>query len=90
MPEVLYEGLRISPSHSAMRELMAEGLTLEDVKEVLENGVPAPRKRKRGVIEKLLSKGSKTYNAVVVLCHNEVLKEDIWLLIHFGRFTRRK
>ena len=84
-----YHGLRIAVSDSAMRELVKEGKTLYDVVEILENGHDAPRKRKSGTIEKWLAKGKKTYNAVIVKDYHEILKEDCWVLIHFGKFTRR-
>ena len=84
-----YKGLRIAVSHSAMEELMQEGKTVYDVVEILENGYDALRKRKSGTIEKWLNKGKKTYNAVIVKDYHEILKEDCWVLIHFGKFTRR-
>ena len=84
-----YKGIRIAISHSAMQELMQEGKTIYDVVEILENGYYAPRKRKSGTIEKWLNKGKKTYNAVIVKDYHEILKEDCWVLIHFGKFTRR-
>ena len=85
-----YDGLRIAISHSAMQELMQEGKTIYDVVEILENGYDAPRKRKQGTIEKWIDKGKKTYNAVIVKDYHEILKEDCWVLTHFGKFTRRK
>ena len=85
-----YDGLRIAISHSAMQELMQEGKTIYDVVDILENGYDAPRKRKQGTIEKWIDKGKKTYNAVIVQDYHEILKEDCWVLIHFGKFTRRK
>ena len=84
-----YKGLRIAISHSAMQELMQEGKTIYDVVEILEEGYDAPRKRKQGTIEKWIDKGKKTYNAVIVKDYHEILKEDCWVLIHFGKFTRR-
>ena len=84
-----YKGLRIAISHSAMQELMQEGKTIYDVVGILEKGYDAPRKRKLGTIEKWIDKGKKTYNAVIVKDYHEILKEDCWVLIHFGKFTRR-
>lgn len=84
-----YKGLRIAISHSAMQELMQEGKTIYDVVEILENGYDAPRKRKKGTIEKWMNKGKKTYNVVIVKDYHEIVKEDCWVLIHFGKFTRR-
>ena len=84
-----YEGLRIAISKSAMKELMQEGKTIYDVVEILERGYDAPRKRKSGTRERWFDKGKKTYNAVIVRDYHEILKEDCWVLIHFGKFTRR-
>ena len=84
-----YKGIRIAISGSAMRELMQEGKTIYDVVEILERGYDAPRKRKSGTIEKWHDKGNKTYNAVIVKDYHEILKEDCWVLTHFGKFTRR-
>jgi len=85
-----YKGLRIAISHSAMQELMQEGKTIYDVVKILEEGYDAPRKRKQGTIEKWLDKGKKTYNVVIVKDYHEILREDCWVLIHFGKFSRRK
>ena len=84
-----YKGLRIAVSDSAMRELVKEGKTLYEVVEILENGYDAPRKRKLGTIEKWLDKGKKTFNVVIVKDYHEILKEDCWVLTHFGKFSRR-
>lgn len=83
-----YKGLRIAISHSAMQELMQEGKTIYDVVEILENGYDAPRKRKSGTIEKWIDKGKKTYNVVIVKDYNEILKEDCWVLTHFGKHSK--
>lgn len=84
-----YKGIRIAISHSAMQELMQEGKSIYDVVEILEEGYDAPRKRKQGSIEKWINKGKKTYNVVIVKDYHEILKEDCWVLIHFGKFSRR-
>lgn len=89
MFNIRYRGSRVVVSHSAMRELMKEGKALYDVLEILEEGYDAPRKRKSGTIERWLNKGKKTYNAVIVKDYDEIAKEDVWVLIHFGKFTRR-
>jgi len=68
---------------------MKEAKTLYDVVEVLEQGYDAPRKRKAGTIEKWMDVRNKTFNAVVAKDHNETMKENCWVLIHFGKFTRR-
>ena len=85
-----YKGLRIAVSVSAMNELMKYGMTLHDVAEILENGSDAPRKRKPDTIERWLNKGRKTFNAVIAKNYDNILKEECWILIHVGIFTRRK
>ena len=84
-----YKGLRIAVSNAAMRELMKHEKTIFDVVQILETGFDAPRKRKEGTIEKWLNKGNKTWNAVVVKDYHEILRDECWVLIHFGQFTRR-
>ncbi|HLD04452.1 MAG TPA: hypothetical protein VJG90_01920 [Candidatus Nanoarchaeia archaeon] len=69
---------------------MKEGKALIDVLQVLENGEDAPRKRKKGTLERWLHKGKKTYNAVVVKDYNEQMREEVWVLVHFGKFSRRR
>lgn len=85
-----YKGLRIVVSNSAMTELMKEEKTLYDVVQILEEGYDAPRKRSLGKIERWLDKGNKTFNVVIAKDYDEIMKEDCWVLIHFGKFTRRK
>ena len=85
-----YKGLRIAITNSAMRDLMKEEKTLYDAVKILEEGYNAPRKRKEGTIEKWLDKGNKTFNVVIAKDYDEIMKEECWVLIHFGKFTRRK
>ena len=85
-----YKGLRISVSNPAMIELMKEEKTVYDVVEILDEGYNAPRKRKEGKIEKWLDKGNKTFNVVIAKDYDEILKENCWVLIHFGKFTRKQ
>ncbi len=88
MFEVRYKGKRIEATRSAAEELAQEGKTLLDVKEILEEGYE-PRQRKEGKVEKWLDKGDKTYNAVLAEGYNEVVKEKVWILLHFGKFAKR-
>jgi len=85
-----YQGLCIVVSDAAMRELMKHEKTLYDVVDILEHGYDAPRKRASTVIERWLNKGAKTYNVVVAKDYSSSLAEECWILIHFGKFTRRK
>lgn len=90
MSFVRYKGLVLVPSYAAAQELMREGKELLDALDVLQNGKDAPRKRKKGTFEKWLSKRKKTYNAVIVKDYNEKMQEEVWVLVHFGKFSRRK
>ena len=85
-----YKDLRIAVSDSAMRELFKHEKTLFDVVQVLEEGYDAPRKRKLGVIERWLDKDNKTFNAVIAKDYDNIMKEECWVLIHFGKFTKRR
>ena len=85
-----YQGLRIEITDSAMRELMKEGKTIFHVLKILEEGYDAPRKRREEIIEKWLDRGNKTFNVVVTKSYHEILNEERWILIHFGKFTRRR
>ena len=84
-----YAGLKIVVSYLAMQELLKECKSIDDVVEILEDGQDAPRKRSCDTIERWLSKGGKTFNAVIVKDYNHDLHSDCWVLIHFGRFTRK-
>lgn len=84
-----YQGLRIVATASAARELLEEGKTLHFVLKILCEGHAAPRKRKERIIENWWNKKNKTYNAVIVHEYDYYEKEHIWLLIHFGKFTRK-
>jgi len=85
-----YKGMRIAVSRAAMRELMKESKTLYDVTEILKEGYDSPRKRKPEIVEKWLDRGSKTFEAVIAKDYDEIMKEDVWVLIHFGKFSKRK
>ena len=88
--EIKYKKLKVVATNSAMLELVKEGKNLFDVIQILTEGYNAPRKRKKDVIEKWFDKGKKTYNVVVVYDLQRYSNEDCWLLIHFGKFTKKK
>ncbi len=90
MPVPRFMGLKVAVSGSAMREIFKLGKDLNDVIKVLEQGHDAPRKRAKGTIEKWLGRGNKTYNVVIVKDYHRLLNEDVWVVIHFGKFARRK
>lgn len=89
MFKVTYLGLRLIPTRAAQDELVKYELRIENCKEVLEQGYEA-RKRSKNTIEKWLDCGDKTYNVVVVKDYNNFFKEEVYVIIHIGKFTRRK
>lgn len=89
MFDVRYKGLRLIPSKTAGRELIKYGFMIEDCKEILEKGY-SPRKRAKDTIEKWMDYGNKTYNVVVVKSFNYLYNEEVYLIIHFGEFTKKK
>ena len=84
-----YKGLRIIPSRSAAKEMTILGLTIEDCKKILEFGYNAPRKRAKNKEEKWFNRGNKVYNIVIGKNFHNLYKEEIWTIIHVGRFTKR-
>lgn len=86
--DLTYEGLRLVPSNAAVREMLRYGLMISDCKKILENGYDA-RKRAKGTLEKCIDKGNKTTNVVVVKSVNFTNNEEVYLITHVGRFTRR-
>ena len=86
---VRYAGKRIDVSRAAMRDLMNAGCDLYDALKVLEDGRDSPRKRKAGVIERWLARENKTYEIVVAEDYDEISKERVWKLIHFGIFAKK-
>ena len=89
MFDVRYNELRLIPSRTAARELAEYGFMIADCKEMLEKGY-APRKRKKNTIEKWMDYGNKTCNVVVVKSFNYMYNEEVYLIIHFGEFTKKK
>ena len=89
MFDIRYKNLRIIPSRSAGSELLRYGFMIEDCREILQKGY-SPRKRKKDTVEKWMDFGNKTYNVVAVKSFNYFYSEDIYLLIHFGEFTKKK
>jgi hypothetical protein len=89
MLDVRYEGLRIAPTRAAQRELFKLGMDIQDCLDILKNGY-SPRKRAKGTVERWLDKGNKTFNVVVAKDYDEIRHEECWVLIHLGKFTKRK
>lgn len=89
MFDVRYKGLRLILSKSAGRELLKYGLMIADCKEILENGYE-PRKRAKDTIEKWMDSGNDTYNTVILKSYNYFYREDVYLIKHVGKFTKKK
>lgn len=84
-----YDGLRLIPSKTAARKLVKHGFGVEDCKEILECGY-SPRRRGKNTIEKWLDYGNKTYNIVIIKSFSFTFNEYVYLITHFGEFTKKK
>ena len=89
MFDIRYKGLKLIPSKSAARELLKYSLMIADCEEILEKGYE-PRKRGKGTEEKWMDFGNKTYNVVVVKSYNYFYNEEVYLIKHIGKFTKKK
>ena len=89
MSTIKYKGLRLIPAISASNELFKYKLDVEDCKEILESGY-GPRKRAKNTTEKWFDIGNKTYNVVIVKVFNQFYGENIYLIIHVGKFTKKR
>ena len=78
-----YEGKPIIPTKTALNELSNLNLDLYAVAEILKNGSEI-RKRSKNVAEKIITRGNKAVNVVVVDMGN------YYKLIHAGEFTLTK
>ena len=45
---------------------------------------------RKGVIERWLDKRNKTFNVVVAKSFNYFYNEEVYLVIHVGKFTKKK
>ncbi|MBI2176159.1 hypothetical protein HYU40_02285 [Candidatus Woesearchaeota archaeon] len=94
MFDVRYKGLRIEVTLAAGRESVSENIDLNDVVEILEDGYDCGTgKRKEGIVEQCLRKGNKVLKAVVAqtsVRYPDGFQEDVWRLIHVGKFTYSK
>jgi len=92
--DVRYKGLRIEVTLSANTELLKLNLDLNDVVEVLEEGFDCGTgKRKEEIIERCIRKSNKVIKAVVArtgVRYSDGFQENVWRLIHVGKFTYSK
>jgi hypothetical protein len=86
-----YKGLQIIPSRSAMKEMVDIGMDLWDIFDVLNSGYDSSTsKRKDGILERCKDKGNKTTKVVVARSHNWALDNDVWVVTHVSKYTRRR
>ncbi|MBI2672012.1 hypothetical protein HYX16_03710 [Candidatus Woesearchaeota archaeon] len=86
---IRYNNLRLIPSKTAAREMLKHGFMTEDCKTTLENSYKS-RKRQEDTTEKWMDLRSKTYNIIVVKSFNHFYGENVYLIKHFGMFTKKK
>ena len=80
-----YQNKEIKATKEAVEELWHLKKDLWNALEILEEGYPCERsKRKKNILERCIRKGKIIYKAVVVDC------DDYWLVIHFGKFVYKK
>lgn len=88
--DVRYKGLRLFPATVAMREMIQEGKDLYFVLKILEQVYDLGTKRSEDVIERCWDRGNKTYKVVIVKDYHNITKEYVYVIIHFGKYGRRK
>ncbi len=87
---VRFDGLRLIFSKAASREAEKYDLNVDDCKRLLKEGYDAPHKRKKGTVERWYHRKNKIWNIVVSKSQNIFLKEEVYLIIHIGCFTRKR
>ncbi|MDP2749761.1 MAG: hypothetical protein Q8O89_02935 [Nanoarchaeota archaeon] len=89
--KVKYKGMMVDLSLHAVREMGSLGIKLSDVKNILETGFNCERsRRKEGTEEKCIIRGNKIIKVVAVRNCNIYNNEEVWLIIHVGRFSFKK
>lgn len=89
--DIEYEGLRIEFTEHASREITSLGLNHFEVLKILEEGFDCQRsKRKEYVREKCIIKRNKIIKVVAARKFNSFFNEDIWLIIHAGKFSLKR
>lgn len=80
-----YQGKEIKATKNASTELWEYKKDLWNVLEIIEEGYPCSRsKRKDNIREMCVTRGNKVYKAVIADCG------EYWLLIHFGMFGYKR
>lgn len=84
-----FEGLKIIPSRTASREMSELKLDIDDCIYILEEGYSVT-KRGKGIVERCLDVGNKTYKVVVAKSYNYILKEEVYLITHVGKTSKKR
>jgi hypothetical protein len=88
---IRYKGLPIRPTRSVYYELKNLNMDLLDVVKILEEGYDCPTgKRKRDTEEKCLDFKNKTIKAVAVKSYEFWSNQEVYAIIHVGKFRKRK
>ena len=87
--DVRFRELKIIPSKSASREMSNLGLDISDCKHILEEGYKVT-KRSKNIVERCFDKGSKTYKVVAGKSYNYTLKEEIYIIMHVGKISKKR
>ncbi len=88
---VFFEGRLLRPSASAYGEMEELALSLDDMKNVLENGFDCPAsRRKQGTLERCLREGNKVVRVVVAEDYTVSLEEPAWVVVHASRQSWKK
>ncbi len=77
-----WRGRMLRFTNAAYWELYKNGLSPDDVIEVLDNGYDFPRKQRReGIYEKCLRKGCEIIKVVVAESYSFDIKETVWAVV---------
>lgn len=86
-----FKGIQIIPSRAASDEMIKYGLLMEDIIEILNDGYDCyRRKRKENIIERCIDKKEKTLKVVISKVYYYSLNEEVWILTHVGKITKRR
>jgi hypothetical protein len=81
---VKWKGRFLRPSRHAIREMIALGLRLYDLVDILENGMETGTHRSKGTIERYITQGKKIIKVVVIESYANDIEESVWLVKHVG------
>ncbi|MEE8358722.1 MAG: hypothetical protein V3R82_04855 [Candidatus Hydrothermarchaeales archaeon] len=89
--DIRYKGLPLRPTRSVYNELKNSRMDLYDVLQILKDGYDcSTSRRKKGTFEKCLDFKNKTIKVVVVKSFEFWSKQEVYVIVHVGKFTKRK